>query len=749
MRRVSIILFLFSIVLCCNYKVTASNTLDSLLRDLNFQKQDTSQVKTLLEIVSLLVDDENPDAEKYALKAIDKSFLISKPEYFSRSIHYYIRTGNKKDLAKQLQFLDKLLLKCSGHDYAKQSILFLYKGILFENIDSTLLAAKMYNKSTQLAVQSKDTLTIIDAYTSKGIFFKRKSNYTLALEALITALRYSEFSGKTDGIFPICINLGTIYEQMLDNDKAVELYKKAEKIINKTEDPNGMAIVDYKIGKVLLKQYKYAESKKYLENVYKIHVSRNDRDGLIVSSAALSGIAYEQKQYDEFLKWIKISLDNAKLTNNQQGLASAYSSYGKYYAEVEKNYSKALEYYNINMTLDLEKIQLSHLCTVYKQIYILHEKLGDYKKAFEFYKLYSTINDSLYNSNNVKKQTELKLEYEFDKIQHQKEIEDKLKEKAQNLLLEKERQRRNYSIIVGVLAIILLVLSYRSYRIKIRANSLLRKQKLEIERQKKLVDEKNKEISDSINYARHIQTSILPLDEELKNSFLSYVLYFRPKDVVSGDFYWHIDFSDKIFFAVVDCTGHGVPGSIMSIIGNILLNEIIMEKKIHDPAQMLFILNNLVKQTLRQGENLSNRVKDGMDIAICAYDKKENKLWYAGANMPLYVVSNSGDLKVYKADKAAIGGYTNENFQFTKNEILMEDHDWIYLFSDGFADQFGGDRNKKYTLKKLKSLFTEMLNLSPEEKMKALEKEHLLWKQGNEQTDDILVFGFEANKTKS
>jgi serine phosphatase RsbU (regulator of sigma subunit) len=277
---------------------------------------------------------------------------------------------------------------------------------------------------------------------------------------------------------------------------------------------------------------------------------------------------------------------------------------------------------------------------------------------------------------------------------------------------------------------------------------LLEKQKLEIERQKKIVDEKNKKISDSINYARHIQTSILPLNEEIENSFPSYLLYYKPKDIVSGDFYWHIATENKVFFAIADCTGHGVPGSIMSMIGNILLNEIIHEKKIYEPSHILNTLNNFVKSTLRQNANLTNRVKDGMDIAICAYDKSTNKIQYSGANIPLYVVNKLGEIIIYKPDKAAIGGYTDDKFCFTQTEILIENNEWAYLFSDGFIDQFGGEKNKKYSIKRMKDLFLEMLNLSATEKFKAIENAHVSWQNKNEQTDDILVFGFEMHSKK-
>lgn len=737
--------FVLFLLIYCSVVAKANSTLDSLLNVLKNQKQDTAQCNTLFEITSLLYDENNPEAKKYASQAIEKSILIAEPAYFNTALDYYSIVINKEQTSLQkLQFLDQLLARLSEKEAAKKSLVCIKKAMLLEKMDSTSGLINLFDKAKQLALQSNDTLTIIDVNVSIGLFYKEKSNHTLALDAFITALKLSEYSGNTEEIFPICINLGTVYEYILDLDKALELYKKAEKTVNITDNPNGVAIVYYKIGKALLKQSKFKEAQNYLEKVYNIHVQRNDRRGLIVSAGALSGICYIQKEYDCFLKWMKISMDNAEFTNDQQGLASTYSSYGKYYLEVKKDYPKALEYYKKNLALDLNKIQLSHMVLVYSQLYVLYEKIGDYKNAFESYRLYSTLNDSLYNSDNIKKQTELKLGYEFDKIQRQKEIENRAKENEQKLLIEKERQRRNFFIVVVILAILLLLLSYRSHRIKRKANILLEKQKLEIEEQKKIVDEKNKQINDSINYARHIQSSILPLEDELKNSFKSYVLYYKPKDIVSGDFYWHIALPEKVFFAIADCTGHGVPGSIMSMIGNILLNEIVMEKKIYEPANILNTLNKLVKLTLRQqGENLSNHVKDGMDISLCMFDKNSNKLVYSGANIPLYVVHPSGEIRVFKPDKNAIGGYTDDLNCFTQTEVIMEKNEWAYLFSDGIIDQFGGEKNKKYTIKRMKDLFLEMLLLTPGEKLKAIENAHITWQNNYEQTDDILLLGFE------
>ena len=792
------LLFIITFI-SCFISSEANNNIDSLLNLLNIYHQDTAKVSTLCEIASLLIREKNPDAGKYAAQALEKSKSIVEPEYFNQSISLYLKTLKaEQPPEQQLQFLDKYISNINTLDYAKMSIIFLNKGLIYDNIDSSLNALLMFDKASQLAEQSKDTLTLIDVYTTKGIFYKKNSKYTLALESLITALKLSEYSGNLDGFFPICINLGTIYEQMLDYDNAFELYKKAEKVIDKDKDQNALAIINYKIGKMVLREFKYVEAEKYLKIVYEIHEQRNDKNGLIVSAAALSGIYYELKQYEEFLKWLKISMENAEVTQNQQGLASDYSAYGKYYEEVEHNYPKALEYYKKNLELDLNKVQLSHMYIVYRQLYMIYEKLGDFKNAFKYYNLYSAINDSLYNSENIKKQTELKLDYEYDKVQHQKDIENQIKEHEQKLLLEKERQRRNFFILVGVLASILLLLSFRSYRIKKKANILLAKQKQQIEekneelnqqnaeiaaqrdylgvvnnelelKNKEIAEQKNKieifhnELKDSIQYAKQIQEAVLPSKEFIDSILTEYFIIFKPRDIVSGDFYWINKIENWIVIAVADCTGHGVPGAFMSMLGISLMNEIkIIDEKINAANALNELRTKMIKALKQRG--ISGEQKDGMDMSLLAIDSNTNNAQWAGANNPIWIVSSSkfevssstenkqtvltnlkqetSNHKLFelKPDKMPIAIYEKID-NFTNHEISLQKGDIIYLASDGYADQFGGLKGKKFLSKKFKKLLIENCSKSMFDQKKIIEATFVEWKNKNEQTDDITIVG--------
>lgn len=253
-----------------------------------------------------------------------------------------------------------------------------------------------------------------------------------------------------------------------------------------------------------------------------------------------------------------------------------------------------------------------------------------------------------------------------------------------------------------------------------------------------LISVKNREITDSLMYAKRIQASILPdiklIYRTLDQSFILYL----PKDIVSGDFYSFAQKDDKVIIAAADCTGHGVAGAFMSMIGSALINQIINEKHITDPAHILDQLNDGVIHSLKQRESESN---DGMDISICSFDLKNNYMHYAGANRPLWLVRN-GALITYKPDKFPIGGLQVErNAKFVSHEIILQKNDTIYLFSDGYADQFGGENGKKLMSKKFKDTLLDIQHLSMRDQEKFLHDLFKTWKGKNEQVDDVLVIG--------
>ncbi len=260
----------------------------------------------------------------------------------------------------------------------------------------------------------------------------------------------------------------------------------------------------------------------------------------------------------------------------------------------------------------------------------------------------------------------------------------------------------------------------------------------------KIIIDKSKDIQDSINYAQRIQQAILPSFEKIDAVLKNYFIYFQPKDIISGDFYWHASLrttpKDKlsqqiVVIAAADCTGHGVPGALMSIIGSAILNQSSTNVDVNTPAEALMFLNKELTKNL-------SAIKDGMDIALCAINMETLQLQYAGANNPLYIVQQKKLIEI-KADKKAIGADTENaaSKTFTNHVIQLQKGDTIYLFTDGYADQFGGQQGKKFKYKQFQELLIEIQDHSMEEQKTIIKNCFEKWKGNLEQLDDILVIG--------
>lgn len=272
----------------------------------------------------------------------------------------------------------------------------------------------------------------------------------------------------------------------------------------------------------------------------------------------------------------------------------------------------------------------------------------------------------------------------------------------------------------------------------------LKKEKEVVELQNREIFQKNKNITESISYAKRIQQAILPPHDWIKKVLPEFFILYQPKDIVSGDFYWVHETNDHVLFAAVDCTGHGVPGAFMSIIGNNLLDKIVKEMRIIKPSEILKNLSHELVKTLRQEE--SSEVKDGMDIAICCLHKKSNTIEFSGAYNPLYLVRKN-EIVELKSDKIPVGKgqKLNPTGEYTNHSYLLEKGDMIYLFSDGYADQKGGPDKKKFYYPPFRKLLTEISALSTSEQKAQLEQKMHAWRGSTEQYDDVLIFGVKYN----
>lgn len=515
-----------------------------------------------------------------------------------------------------------------------------------------------------------------------------------ALEYNLSCLKIREDLKQVQELAAVYNNVGIIYAQMGDWDKALEYFKKA--LNNETQHGNQQSIAN-EINNIGI----YFIIKGQLDTAYRYLVdSKNMR-----------------KKIRDFL-----------------GLAGSYNNLALWHYE-KNQFEKAIAYadsgYKIADDINSKKEKLEILDTYYK----IYEKKKDFKKALEYFQEEISLRKKLDQETNSRKLSEIQSSVELEKKENELEQKNLLLEKA-----EAEEKKRNLQItflLFGVLTLSFVTFYIFKTNKKIKsANAIISSQKQQVEIQKEIIEEKHKDITDSINYAQKIQHALL-LSEDLLNSKLgSCFIINHPRDIVSGDFYWFSEKNGNKILAVADCTGHGVPGAFMSMIGITLLNQIVNEKGIVSPSEILNELRNGIISALNQTSDKQEK-RDGMDIAIISL--KEKTLTFSGANNPCLILKNSG-IEILKPNKQPVGLFENQ-MPFTEQSLKLEPGDEIYLFSDGIIDQFGGADGKKLKMKGWSNWLEGTRGKSSTEKKQELELLLSQWKGKTNQTDDILVIG--------
>ena len=261
-----------------------------------------------------------------------------------------------------------------------------------------------------------------------------------------------------------------------------------------------------------------------------------------------------------------------------------------------------------------------------------------------------------------------------------------------------------------------------------------------IEQQMLMLELRDKDMTDSLIYAQRIQEALLPSEDYFRKYFKDSFVLFRPKDIVSGDFYWIDEKEEKIFVVAADCTGHGVPGALMSVIGLEIIDKTINEDNIENPSAILSVMNKGLEKTFSREKNIGTIIRDGMDIGLCVIDKKKKKIEYAGAFFPLYLIRDDSLIEI-KGDKIIIG-MNPEGLSYTRHEFDLRKDDIIYIFSDGYVDQFGGTENKKFMYRRFRYLLLTIHRFPVNDQKSILEENIKTWMNGNSQIDDIMVIGF-------
>lgn len=684
--------------------------------------------------------------------------------------------------------------------------IFIFPAFLHGQVDSLrkiIIAAKedsvkfrLYNEFSATLSASDNKSAMDFAQHALAIAEKRgdKKGKAEALNNLAFTLYYSGESDSAIGIFNTSINLsreigdssfiplslnrlGFAYREKGEHEKALIAYNQAlasnigEK--NKSEAANSYL----NIGVIYNDRKNYTDALRYEEKGLKLYLETGDKSRIANSYARIGNTYLDKADTLKAMDYYEKSLDMFTKAENPRGIAVCLNNIANIYKQ-KKDIPKAIDYYTRAMAMrekigdrngvaivcnnlallymaqgDLkqsifyfeksEKIALSlgfkdQLKDDYRGLSEVYEQLGDYQSALKYYKSYYDWNDSLFNEKNSAKINELNAKFDTERQQRDNEA----------LTKENELQdRKNIIMSIAVaLLLVLVVVVFRNARKRKNANEILQQQKNEITSQKKIVEEQHRDILDSINYAKRIQRAVLPTQEEIHQLFPRSFCFFRPRDIVSGDFWWIGETGRTKLIAVADCTGHGVPGAFMSLIGNTALNEIVKEKHISDPGEILNHLSQYIVTSLKQenkekvAPEMMKSVKDGMDIALCTIDEEHGVLKFAGANNPLYYVEN-GILKEIKGDRQPVGVFAGHIKPFVTHTVPLKDLEAFYIFSDGYADQFGGPAGKKFKYAQLQSLVASSWKKTPAQQSEAFASAFHSWKGNLEQVDDVLLMG--------
>ncbi|MCE3279679.1 MAG: protein serine/threonine phosphatase [Bacteroidetes bacterium] len=563
-------------------------------------------------------------------------------------------------------------------------------------------------------------------YNSLGTNYKALSEYTKALESYQRGLTIAEDLNSKKEIAIFLMNIGSIYRPLHDFDKALDHYKKALVIAEQINEKKTIAQLYGNMGVVYFEIGNYTEQLAVNEKALKIFREIKDIDNESWILSNLGDLYAVQGDFEKALETQKTAIKLYDQMGNLSYKSSSLDNIGMYYfqmAQKETNTEKrkkwlksSIEYYNQAAEILKEINDIDYLKQVYLNLSNSQILLGDYKSALENSQIYNNLKDSIFS---------IEAKESVANLETQRELEVKDKEIVIQQL--KKRTERIY-MFAGVLFLLVIIgFIAAGYRSQKRSKEM-------ISVQKNIVEEKQKEIVDSINYAKRIQYALLAHHEFLNEHLPDHFVLFKPKDIVSGDFYWATATADHFYLAVCDSTGHGVPGAFMSLLSISFLNEAINEKRITEPDQVFnFVRSRLIDNISGEGQ------KDGFDGILICLDKKNKKLSYAAANNAPVLVRNSTITKL-ENDRMPVGAGEKTN-SFRLFNIQLEQNDCLYLYTDGFSDQFGGPAGKKFMSKNLNNLILDIHEKPPKDQQELLFASFNKWKGQLDQVDDICLIG--------
>lgn len=616
-------------------------------------------------------------------------------------------------------------------------------------------ALQNYQTALPLLQKGKGKREIAWAYTNIGSVYKNQGNYERALENYYKSLQGFEQIKDMAGVGWALGNLGLIYGNQGNYEKSLEYHHKSLEVRQKIGFQPDIATAYTNIGTIYYQKKDYSQSLENHLKSQKIYETMGDKVNLAFACNYIGSI-YTQTKDDKALLYLERGLKLAQEVKSKSILANVQASLAQYY-NAKNEPAKAQEYAHRALETSQDIGQIESIRNAAEQWSLASSQLGDYRKAYEGLALFKKMNDSLNNEENRKKALQRDFQYKEDK----QKLEQEKKDFAYKAQLRQERILLYASLAGFVLMLGVAFFALKAYKTKQKANQLLAEQQQEIltqneelhqsreeilaqrdfiEVKNKELEEYNRQIKSSINAAMTIQEAILPFKGKLDTLLKEYFVFYKPKDIVSGDFYWLQAIEDKIMVAIVDCTGHGVPGAFMTLIGSVLLDKIVCSAHITSPAVILEKLHQEVVGVLKQKYTTNN---SGMDLAIISLEKEgteQTKIVFSGAKNNLMLLT-ANKIEEIKGVRRSIGGEQNLEISFVNETRTVHNGSIIYVGTDGLQDQ-NDKKRKPIGTYRLKEILRQICDLPLAQQKEELER--ILQKQleGTTQRDDILFMGF-------
>lgn len=734
MRVALALLLLLGLPLKLQAQLTSSPTIDSLHRLLENSTDESLSSEVLNEL-------------SYFYVSIDTAQSIA---YGQEALRLAIKTSNYEEVCTYYENLSRYLIRFGRYDAARTAYLKAqeYLSLIDEN---TLNERKLKKKKARIQ-------------EGIGVSYRRQGNYARALEYYLQALSIREQIESGSSIASSYNNIGVLYFYQDNYQKAYEFYSKAKNTIPPDEIKESLrGAVLLNLGEALFYLKRYSEALEHYQESLSIFKLRKDANGIAYCHNGIGEVYAALNELDKAKVYLEDALTIREDLGETDNTAVTLNTLGKVYQK-EKRHNTAIAKFN----KAIEKAESigypDPIKDAYEGLSESYAKVGDYKNAHHAHINFKIMADSLRNEEQIKKLARLESEYTFEK--------DRLKFEEEAVIQE-NKQIATYIVlgvvsILAVLAVFFLLDKQKSNRKLATAkrsiensheelktayeeihsaqeelyvlNEALSDQRDSLQTSLQTIQIQQKKIMGSINYAERIQKAVLPSAAKLKDALPNHFVLFKPRDIVSGDFYWmhHDKYRDRVTVVVADCTGHGVPGAFMSMVGNDLLHYAVKERGTEHPDLILEQMRESIESALNQKES-SN--KDGMELGVMCIDFKEQLVEFAGARRPLIYIQD-GELHTLKGDYSPVGGQQQtRNTSFIRRIVSFHKPTCFYMLSDGLQDQFGGPHGRKFMIKNIKRILLEIYHLPMEEQKEELDRQLKSWMKDEKQVDDILMMG--------